>query len=385
MFKKFSGLSDPSERLEIFNLLKFNLALCRRLTAFLTLAVLITGFGWLIGGPTEAIPPLVYSAPLIGLALICATLPRWLFLAAESILAANFGLDPRSLGRRLADLAAREIRWLPAAWLLSVLLFQLLTVLELWVWTLTGLVLGVGLLILDALFPRLLRPEKLRPARQEEVDPALNQRFEKWAGRMGLKPPPIRVSTAFSPFLAPPRLIGLGPAQTLVISEKALAAFTPRALTFLTISAMLEGLVKAPMKFFCLRLCALAAAVPLAAVLIGTLGTRLWLYPLVFSPSLIILVWLAGWLGLTLADFTSRLVRRDLEAQLAAAASMILKDDEAAGMARAALAAKNLEEEAPPAWRDWFSYSYSSPAFMKRCQHYRRLNEGALSPNKERV
>jgi hypothetical protein len=140
-----------------------------------------------------------------------------------------------------------------------------------------------------------------------------------------------------------------------------------------------EGLVKAPLKFIFLRGCALAVAVPLAAVLISTLGNRLWLYPLNCNPSLIILVWLASWFGLTLADFAARIVRRDLEAQLAAAAALILKDDEAIIAARTTLAVKNLEEETPPAWRNWFSRRYSSQIFLKRFQHYRRLNANAIN------
>jgi hypothetical protein len=195
---------------------------------------------------------------------------------------------------------------------------------------------------------------------------------------MGFKPWPILVDACFSPYLAPPRLSGFGPTQALVIPEKALVAFTPRALALLTVSAMVEGLVKAPLKFIVLRGCALAVTGPLAAILISTLGTRLWLYPMLHSPALITLIWLAGWLGLALADLTTRIVRRDLEAQLASAAAMILKDDEAVDAARTTLALKNLEEEAPPAWRDWFSHRYSRPAFLKRCQHYRRLNASAV-------
>jgi hypothetical protein len=163
----------------------------------------------------------------------------------------------------------------------------------------------------------------------------------------------------------------------LVISEKALGAFTPRALTFLTVSAVVGGLVKAPLKFVFLRGCALGVAAPLAAVLLHTLGYHLWQYPFINNPALIILVWLAAWFGLNLADFSARIVRRDLEAQLAAAAALILKDDEAVEAARTTLAAKNLEEEAPPAWRNWFSHSYSRQVFMKRFQHYRRLNANA--------
>ena len=374
MFKKFSSLSDPAERLEIFNLLKFNLAICRRLAEFLTLIVLIAGFGGFAGRTAASGPPLPYSALVIGLALFCAALPRWLFLAVESALAADFGLDPRPAGQRLTARAALDIRRLLAAWVLSILLFQLLTVLDLWAWALVVLASGAGLLLLDALKPRWLRPEKLRLPLEGEVDPALGRRFDKWTRQMGFKPWPIRISTTFNPYLEPPRLSGFGPTQTLIISERALSAFTPRALTLLTVSAMVEGLVKAPLKFLLLRGCALAVAGPLAAVFISTLGTRLWLYPLTYNPALVILIWLAGWIGLSLADFSARLVRRDLSAQLAAAAALILKDDEAASAARTALAVKNLEEEAPPAWRNWFSLHYSYPVFLKRFQHYRRLN-----------
>jgi hypothetical protein len=377
MFKKFSSLPDPGERLEIFNLLKFNLGICRRLSEFATLTTLIAGFSWFSHkfAPSST---LAHSAPLIGLAIFFATLPRWLFLAAESTLAADFGLDPRPVSQRLKARAALEIRWLPTAWLLSVLLFQLLTVLELWAWTLAALALGIGLLLLDSFKPRLFRPERLRHPMEGEVDPVLNQRFDRWAKQMGFKPWPIRVATTFNPYLTPPRLSGLGSSQTLIISEKALSAFPPRALTLLTVSAVVEGLVKAPLKFLPLRGCALAVAAPLTAVLLGTLGTHLWLYPLVHNPALITLVWLAGWSGLILAEFATRIVRRDLEAQLSAAAATILKDDAAVGAARVTLAVKNLEEEAPPAWRNWFSHRYSSQAFIKRFQHYRRLNENAV-------
>jgi hypothetical protein len=195
---------------------------------------------------------------------------------------------------------------------------------------------------------------------------------------MGTKPWPIPVDTSFSPYLAPPRLSGFGPTQTLIIPEKALVTFTPRALALLTVPAVVEGLVKAPLNFILLRGCALAVAGPLAAILISTLGARLWIYPMFHKPALVLLIWLAAWLGLALADFTTRLVRRDLEAQLAAAAALILRDDEAVDAARSTLALKNLEEEAPPAWRDWFSHNYGRPAFLKRCQHYRRLNANAV-------
>ena len=375
MFKKFSSLPDPKERLEIFNLLKFNLALGRRLAEFLTLATLIAAFGWFIERTSSAPPSsLAYTAPVIGLALLVFVLPRWLFLVVESALVADFGLDPRPAGRRLAALANQEIRWLPAAWLLSVLMFHLLIALPFWGWVLAALALGAGLFLLDTFKPGLLRPESLRPPLEGEVASDLSQLLEKWSQRMGLKPWPIRVATTVSPYLSPPRLSGLGPTQTLIIPESALVAFVPRALNLLTLSAVMEGLVKAPLKLFFLRACALLVALPLAAIFISALGRHLWLYPFTYNPALISLVWLAVWFGLTLADLFTRIVRRDLEVQLAAAAAIVLKDDEAAGSARSALAVKNLEEDAPPAWRNMFSRRYSLPVFFKRFQYYRRRN-----------
>ena len=384
MFKKFSSLPDPNERLEIFNLLRFNLAFCRRLIEFLTLAALVAGFGWLIGHQSAPRPSPLYSAPLIALALLLAGLPRWVFLAIEATLAADFGLDPRPVRQRLKDLAARQVRWVAAVWLFSVLMFQLLVVIDLWAWTLIALAAGIGLLFLDAYRPSLLRPERPRPPQEGELDPALTERLDNWARQMGFKPWPILIDTSFNPYLTTPRLSGFGSAQVLVIPEKALSAFTPRALALLTVSTMVEGLVKAPLKFIFLRGCAVAVAGPLAAIFICTLGARMWFYPMLHNPALVILIWLAGWLGLALADFTTRLVRRDLEAQLAAAAAMILKDDEAVDAARTTLALKNLEEDNPPPWRDLFNQRYGRPAFLKRCQHYRLVNANSASfpPNK---
>ncbi|MDR3038116.1 MAG: hypothetical protein LBV21_02325, partial [Candidatus Adiutrix sp.] len=175
------------------------------------------------------------------------------------------------------------------------------------------------------------------------------------------------------PELSPPRLTGFGPTLTLVIPEKALAFFKPREIALLTGSAMVERLVKAPLKFLCLRFFALAAAVPLAALFLSALGPGLWLYPLTFNPALVTLIWPAAWIGLALGDFSSRLTRRELEIQLAAAAAFILKDEGALADALATLAAENLEETSPPAWRELFSRRFSRPAFLKRFQAHRRF------------
>ncbi|GHV57008.1 hypothetical protein FACS189460_2810 [Deltaproteobacteria bacterium] len=374
MFEKLAALPEAEERLEIYNLLKFSLPCCRRLAEFLALGALIAGGGWFIGRLQEpAGATLPKTALIIGLMLLAAGLPRWLLLPLESELQAGFGLDPRPRAKRLAALAARELRWLSAVWGLSVLLFWGLTVMEIWLWTLAALALGSGLLLLDAFHPRLLRPQSLRPLQDGELTPLLLCRLRHWCLKAGLKAPAFRVDTSFSLELSPPRLIGLGPTLALVIPEKALACFTPREIALLTGSAMVERLVKAPLKFLCLRFAALIAAICLAPVFLGTLGGNLWLYPLSFNPALVTLIWLSAWLGLVLGEFSTRLTRRELEIQLANAAVHIFKDEEALAEALTTLAAKNLEEASPPSWRELFGRRFSRSAFLKRFQARRQL------------
>jgi hypothetical protein len=141
----------------------------------------------------------------------------------------------------------------------------------------------------------------------------------------------------------------------------------------MVVGAAVGSLVKAPLKFLLLRLCALAVAIPLASIFISTLGLSLWGYPLYISPALLVLVWAATWIGYGVAEFALRLTRRGMDTQLAAVAVMVTKDDEALPAALATLADKNLEEEEPPAWRELFRRRFSRQAFLKRTKYHQHM------------
>lgn len=374
MFERYARLEDRAERLEVFNLLKLNLSACLRLAELLSMVLLAAGPAWLLGRRlTEALGPALGSALTLLLMLALPALVRLPAVALTGRLKAAFGLDPRPAAQRFKAAASVGLRRFAAAWLVSGLLFLGLAYLNLWVWTLAALGLGLGLMILDAFFPQWLRPEKLRELRPDDLDPDLTLRLDHWTSKTGLPSRAVMVGGAFRPELEPPRLEGLGPTQRLIIPEKALAAFPPRELAVLVVATAVGGLVKAPLKFLLLRLCALAVAVPLASILISTLGLSLWAYPLQASPALMVLVWLAVWIGALVAEFAARLTRRSLEAQLAAVAEMALEDQEALPQALAIIAEKNLEEDNPPAWREVFRSSYSRQLFLQRVKYHQHM------------
>ncbi len=373
MFKKFAGLENRTERLEIFNLIKFNLTTCLRLMEFLSLALLLFGLGWLLSGPFTADGLFPGALLAIFLMLLAVSVARLPFVWAVSALLAAFSLDPRPAKSRLAALARSALHRGAVIWLITVILLWGLAEMNLWVWTLSTLGFGAALILGEACFPRLWRPEKLRPPREGELPPSLLARLDHWTAQTGLPRCRLMISSDFDTELRPPRLSGLGPTLTLIISEKALAAFPPREMEVLVVAAVIGALIKAPLKMLLLRFCALAVAVPLAAILISTLGASWWAYPLVTSPALVALIWLAAWIGAGAAELTGRLTHRALAPQLAAAATVILKDEEALVRALMILAERNLEEESPPAWREMFRCRPSRAAFLKRAHYHRHL------------
>lgn len=372
MFKKFARLENRSERLEIYNLLKLNLEACLRLSELLAMAALIAALARPLSDYlTAAWGPTPGAMAAIALMLLLPGGLRLPFLLLADRLAADFGLDPRPAGRRLKSLLQLGLRRLALVWAVSVFLFLVPAAGDPRIWALVAL--GLALSTLDAFFPSLWRPAKLRPLQEGELPPKLLARLDSWAGRTGLNSARLAVDRNFSPDLEGPRLAGLGPTLRLVIQEKSLAAFTPREMDILVIAAVLGALIKAPLKFLLLRFCSLVITVSLAAILISTLGVGLWGYPLVNSPALIVLVWAAAWIGHWAAELSIRLTRRTMATQLAAAASTLIRDEEALETALATLADKNLEEENTPAWRELFRLNYSRRAFLKKAKFHQHL------------
>lgn len=380
MFAKFAGIEDNKERLGIYNLLKFNLSACLRLAEFMTLAVLISGLGWFIGaeigkalGP--AVGPWVSAGLSIFLMILIPALIRLPFLLAAGRLQAAFKLDPRPEAMRVKAIISIGLRLFAAVWSLSMLLYVALTRLDLWQWTLLTLAVGAVAVAVNSFFPRLMCPERLRPLREDDLEPSLLARIDMWKAKTGFSTKDILISSAFRPELSFPKLVGIGPTMRLIIHEKALASFPPRELSILVVTGVMDALVKAPLKFMMLRFCSLLVAVPLASILISTIGASFWGYPLITNPVLVTLVWAAAWVGLNISDFTIRFTSRSLTAQLAAAAAMVVKDESSLETALATMAKKNLEDEEPSGWREMFRRQYTRPAFLKKARYHQHMSK----------
>jgi hypothetical protein len=379
MFKKFARIADDEEKIEIYNLLKLTLSICLFMAELLILAVMAAGLGWRIGAESIAAAAdlglgfMTGSAAAIGLMLLTAGLIRLPVVWAVKQLQADFGLDPRPFSRRLKELILADLKGGLVIWLVSVGLFAVLAETNILTWTLSAAGLGLLLILLDACFPNLLRPDRRRPLKEGELPASLTTRIDKWAPKTGLRLSDVVVSARPEPYLAAPRLEGLGRHMRLVIQEKALAAFSPREMAVLTVIGVMAALVKAPLKFMLARLCSMFVAVPLAAILISAAGASLWAYPLTVSPALAVLFWLAAWSGYWLSELTIRLTSRALGVQLAAAATAVLQDEEALPAALKTLAEKNLEESSPPAWREFLRRSHSRAEFLKRVKYYRHM------------
>ncbi len=378
MFNKLANIEDQKERLEVYNLLKFNLSACLRLAELMTLVVLISGLGWFIGTETSRFfgpeagpwPPAAIGILLMILVMALVRLP---FLLAAGRLRAAFKLDPRPESVRAKEILGTGLRRAAALWLFSTLLYAAMLKIDLWQWTLLALILGFILVTVNSFFPRLMSPETLRPLRDGDLSPELLEQIEAWKPKTGFSSRDILISSSFRPELSFPKLTGLGPTTRLVIHEKSLASFPPRELSILVVTGVLGALVKGPLKFMLLRFCSLMVAVPLASILISAVGMSFWGYPMITNPVLVTLPWAAAWVGLNISDFTVRFTNRSLTVQLAAAAAMVVKDESSLETALSTMAERNLEDEEPSGWREMFRLQYSRPAFLKRAKYHQHM------------
>lgn len=373
---KVSKIENQDQKPEAFNLLKLGLKSMLKLSEFLVLLLLAAGLNWRLTEPLIALAGPLAGAGL-GLALMLALigLPRLIWLYCLDRLNVDFGLDPRPGNVIFKSTLGLELKRGLLLWLLSLLLYGLMLAMNLWLWTTVGLVLGLGLTVLDAYHPGLLRPAKLRPLADDELSPALMARLEKWSHKTKLNRQNIFVDQTFRPELERPGLSGLGAELKLIIPQKALVAYPTRALNLLVATAVMEHLTKAQLSYFFLRICAVAVAAPLASLLLGLSGA---VQPMALpqdGPALVSLVWLALWLAGQMAALAVHLTRRSVEIQAAAAASIILNDEDALTLALDTRVERNLEEPSPPAWREFFLPSCGRRHFLKRAGLIRYLSE----------
>lgn len=370
MFKKFTAPENLEEKLEIFNLLKFNLVSSLKLMELLALLILGAGLGWRISSFfTNMLGPF-YGTPIAVAALLLFVLLLRLppvFILTK--LYGDFGLDLRPSGPRLKKMASLSFYHFLLAWVASLLLLAGLHFMPLWIWTVASLAASFFILMLASNYPGLADLAEFRQLRPGDLPDYTLVQLDQWSGKTGVGSKDILISTTFNPVLEAPSLFGLGRKTRLIVPERALAVLPPKEMNFLVLTAAIGGVANAQLKFIFLRFCALATAFPLAAILIATWGSSMWGYPLMINPSLVVYAWLGLWLGVNLAEISERFTRRSIEVQLAAAVSTILVDQDIPQSAYAALGSKNLAESSPPLWRAVFLKRHGVSEMLKRIRY----------------
>ncbi|MDR2456173.1 MAG: hypothetical protein LBE49_06225, partial [Deltaproteobacteria bacterium] len=306
MFRKLFLKVKASERAEIHGLLDFVLSAIGLMLELAALELLSFGLGRIIverfgahqglWGPPLAILPLC-------LVFMAASAPTRILRA---FLSAGFGLDPRPFPARILSLFSRGLIFLLCFWLGSWAVYEAIRSADLLLWS--GTLLGcLWLCVLGAYYLKRLRlSSNLRLIRPEEIPEGLGPFLEVWR-RSFPKAGNLKVYDLFRPGLSMPGYLG----RDLVVSAKALAAFTPDALKTGVVGAIMAQMLKLDRNYLVLRLASMALAVPGAIIILHSLGFLMG-FPLVSGPRLLPLVWLAVWL----ARQASELIERQLEKYL---------------------------------------------------------------------
>jgi hypothetical protein len=119
----------------------------------------------------------------------------------------------------------------------------------------------------------------LRDISAEEAPEGLKPYLDVWREKFQASGS-LKVSDLFHSGLAMPVYLG----QDVVVSGKALAAFTPEALKSGVLMAIMAQMLKLDRNHLCLRLAAMALGVPVAIIILHSLGFVLG-FPLQSGPS----------------------------------------------------------------------------------------------------
>ena len=372
MFKKISSSENKVECLGAFNSLNFFLAALLRFVEFIGLVWLVFGLGLFITKPFAASGLLgdVLSLALMIMILGALRVP---LLYMRSALYADFGLDARSVVTRVKSILSRELYRGFIIWVGSCVVYVAMLNLNQINWLIFVSLLGMIWVGLVTLFPKIWSPEKLRPLKEGDLSPTTLARVDSWASKTGICSQRIVVSEAFSPFIQPPRIVGFGRTQLVVVPAMNLYIFPPREMALLLSTVILGAMFKAPLKIYFLHLCALALAISVSTIIINSAGVLLWGYPQTLGPVNIVALWFGGWACLNVAKFSTRLVQRSLEPQLAMAASVILKDEHSLVRAISIIAVRNLENEVTSGWMEVFQMRFGVKSFIRRAELQRHI------------
>lgn len=353
MFRKLFLKVKASERAEIHGLMDFVLSCVGLMLELVALELLAFGLGRVIID-RAAIPdgpwaPGLVLLPLCLVMLIAVAPTRLL----KADLKAGFGLDPRPLWPRIRSLAASGLIFLVCLWLASWAVFAALQTGSMLLWV--GVLLGcLWLCVLGRhAAKRLIISRSLRDIRPEEIPEGLAPFLDVWR-RNFPKAGQLKVFDLFQPGLTMPGYLG----HDLVVSGKALAAFTPDALRSGVVMAIMTQMLKLDRNYLIMRLAAIALAVPGAIIILHSLGFAMG-FPLATSPRSMPLIWLAAWFARQVSVLLERQLRKYLQYKINSAVVAVTRDPAALSTAIGTMARYN-----QVAWKSrwWDKLSSAWPA-----------------------
>ncbi|MDR2444057.1 MAG: hypothetical protein LBE31_11115 [Deltaproteobacteria bacterium] len=354
MFKNlFIKLKVP-QRAEIYSLLDFLLVaigLVMELVVFLLLA--FYPGQWLLA--KFSAPQGLFWTPIkllpMCLVVLLAVAPSRIL---RSSLKNGFGLDPRSAWRRYGNLAIAGLIFLAYLLMSSWVVFESILSGNLILWALV--LLGcLWLYVLGSYFiSRLVLRRSLRDITHEETPEGVGPFLEIWQ-RNWQRSGSLKVYDLFQPGLSMPFYMG----SNVVVSGKALAAFTPEALKIGVVMAIMGQMLKLERNYLFMRLTVLGLAVPWAIIILHSLGFFLG-FPLVIGPSLIPLIWLAVWLAYRTSNFLEANLKRFLCHKFNSAALTVTSNSFAIIASIGTMARYNLIPWSAPWWQRVFA-AWPSP------------------------
>jgi hypothetical protein len=373
MFRKLFLKAKAAERAEIYGLTDFVLSAAGLMLELAALELLAFGLGRVIVERLGA-PEGLWGQPLailpFCLALMLAAAPAKLL---KSGLAAGFGVDPRPLSARLGSMAGSALFFLAFFWMGSWAVYEAARRGDLILWS--ACLLGcLWLWILgESLFERLRLALGLRGITEEETPEGLGSFLEVWR-RSFPKAGALKVCDAFRPGLSMPGYMG----RDLVVTGKALAAFTPDSLKTGVVMAIMAQMLKLDRNYLFLRFAAMALAVPGAIIIVHSLGFAMGA-DVMSGPRLLPLIWLAAWFSRQVSVLIERQLRKYLVHKLNFAVVSVTGNATALVTAIGTMAKYN-----QAAWKSrWWSRLASAwPAPQDQID---RLTEALIEAEKERA
>ncbi|MDR1079380.1 MAG: hypothetical protein LBQ79_00070, partial [Deltaproteobacteria bacterium] len=261
-------------------------------------------------------------------------------------------IDPRPLGARAAACALNFLVFLPVGAAGTLALYAALPALGTLAWSGIFLALLWLALSLWLMKPRLalLSEANLRRPEEGEIPPGTEKYLALLSsGDVKVGPEDVLVSTAFYPGLPAPFPM----AGRILVPEKALRAFPPKALEVRVAAAALCRVVSSGRSIALLRFFSMSLAVPAALILLNSAGI-LYGYPVVVRPPLVALVWAGIWAAFWFSEFAALYVERTVSARVSATVAAVTLDARSLFESVEITARGNLDPATQTPWLDFF-------------------------------